>query len=98
MHLDVAMDEGGAILKGQLPTMDGWCAAIGILEKGYIDVKIKAKGKGGHSSTPPKNTPMTRLAKFVADIENDQPFKAEISGPVYAMLKEAAPYLGILVR
>ena len=98
VHLDVAMDEGGAILKGQLPTMDGWCAAIGILEKGYIDVKIKAKGKGGHSSTPPKNTPMTRLAKFVADIENDQPFKAEISGPVYAMLKEAAPYLGFPLR
>ena len=98
VHLDVAMDEGGAILKGQLPTMDGWCAAIGILEKGYIDVKIKAKGKGGHSSTPPKNTPLTRLSKFVADIENDQPFKAEISAPVYAMLDQAAPYLGFPLR
>ena len=29
------MDEGGAILKDQLPTMKGWCAAIGLLEKGY---------------------------------------------------------------
>ena len=98
VHLDVAMDEGGAILKNQLPTMDGWCAAIGILEKGYIDVKIKAKGKGGHSSTPPKNTPLARLSKFVADIENDQPFKAEISTPVYAMLDQAAPYLGFPLR
>ena len=44
VHLDVAMDEGGAILKDQLPTMKGWCAAIGILEKGYIDVKIIASG------------------------------------------------------
>ena len=34
VHLDVAMDEGGAILKNALPTMAGWCAAIGILEKG----------------------------------------------------------------
>ncbi len=98
VHLDVAMDEGGAILKNQLPTMDGWCAAIGILEKGYIDVKIKAKGKGGHSSTPPKNTPLARLSKFVADIENDQPFKAEISTPVYAMLDQAAPFLGFPLR
>lgn len=98
VHLDVAMDEGGAILKGQLPTMNGWCAAIGILEKGYIDVKIKAKGKGGHSSTPPKNTPLARLSKFVADIENDQPFKAEISTPVYAMLDQAAPFLGFPLR
>ena len=98
VHLDVAMDEGGAILKNQLPTMNGWCAAIGILEKGYIDVKIKAKGKGGHSSTPPKNTPLARLSKFVADIENDQPFKAEISTPVFAMLDQAAPFLGFPLR
>lgn len=98
VHLDVAMDEGGAILKNQLPTMDGWCAAVGVLEKGYVDVKIKAKGKGGHSSTPPKNTPMARLAKFVAEVENDRPFKVEISGPVYAMLDQAAPYLGFPLR
>jgi carboxypeptidase PM20D1 len=98
VHLDVAMDEGGAILKDQLPTMEGWCAAIGILEKGYIDLKVIAKGKGGHSSTPKSNSPLARLSKFVADIEKDKPFKAEISGPVYAMLNEAAPYLGFPLR
>ena len=98
VHLDVAMDEGGAILKGQLPTMDGWCAAIGILEKGYIDLKVIAKGKGGHSSTPKSNTPLARLSKFVADIEKDKPFKAEISAPVYAMLDQAAPLLGFPLR
>ena len=98
VHLDVAMDEGGAILKDQLPTMNGWCAAIGLLEKGYIDLKVIAKGKGGHSSTPRSNTPMARLAKFVADIEKDKPFKAEISGAVHAMLTEAAPYLGFPLR
>ncbi len=98
VHLDVAMDEGGAILKDQLPTMNGWCAAIGLLEKGYIDLKVIAKSKGGHSSTPRSNTPMARLAKFVADVEKDKPFKAEISGAVYAMLTEAAPYLGFPLR
>ncbi|MBR5442469.1 MAG: M20/M25/M40 family metallo-hydrolase [Clostridia bacterium] len=98
VRLDVAMDEGGAILKDQLPTMNGWCAAIGLLEKGYIDLKVIAKGKGGHSSTPRSNTPMARLAKFVADVEKDKPFKAEISGAVYAMLDEAAPYLGFPLR
>ena len=98
VHLDVAMDEGGAILKDQLPTMKGWCAAIGLLEKGYIDLKVIAKGKGGHSSTPRSNTPLARLSKFVADIEKDKPFKAEISGAVYAMLDEAAPFLGFPLR
>ena len=98
VRLDVAMDEGGAILKDQLPTMKGWCAAIGLLEKGYIDLKVIAKGKGGHSSTPKSNTPLARLSKFVADVENDKPFKAEISGPAYAMLDEAAPFLGFPLR
>lgn len=98
VHLDVAMDEGGAILKNALPTMAGWCAAIGILEKGYIDVKVIAKGKGGHSSTPKTNTPLARLSKFIAAIEKDKPFKAEISGPVYAMLDRAAPLLGFPLR
>ena len=57
-----------------------------------------AKGKGGHSSTPKSNTPLARLSKFVADIEKDKPFKAEISGAVYAMLDQAAPYLGFPLR
>ncbi len=98
VQLEVAMDEGGAILKDALPTMSGWCAAIGVLEKGYMDVKVIAKGTGGHSSTPKKNTPLARLSKFVAAIEKDSPFKAEISGPVYAMLDQAAPLLGFPLR
>ncbi len=98
VRLSVAMDEGGAILKDALPTMNGWCAAIGVLEKGYIDLKIIAKGKGGHSSTPKTNTPLARLSKFIADVEKDRPFKSEISGPVYAMLDSAAPMLGFPLR
>lgn len=98
VQLEVAMDEGGAILKNALPTMSGWCAAIGVLEKGHMDVKVIAKGTGGHSSTPKKNTPLVRLSKFVAAIEKDNPFKAEISGPVYAMLDQAAPLLGFPLR
>mgnify|MGYP003296274118 CR=1 FL=1 len=34
-------------------------AVIGLTEKGYMDVKITARGKGGHSSTPPRKTPAT---------------------------------------
>lgn len=98
VHLDVAMDEGGAILKDALPTMAGWCAAVGVLEKGYIDLKVIAKGAGGHSSTPKSNTPLTRLSEFVTAVEKDKPFKAEISGPVHAMLDQAAPFLGFPLR
>lgn len=98
VQLAVAMDEGGAILRDVLPGMNGWCAAIGVLEKGYIDVKIKAKGKGGHSSTPPKNTPMARLAKFVAEVEKAHPFTCKIEGPALAMFEGAAPILSFPFR
>ena len=63
------LDEGGCITADPFVGVKGNFAAVGIFEKGYMDVKIIAKGKGGHSSTPGKNTPIARLAKFINEIE-----------------------------
>lgn len=98
IRLDVVMDEGGALMKAVLPGMKGWCAAVGVTEKGHMNVKIIAKGNGGHSSTPPKNTPLARLAAFITDMEKARPFKCELSPTVKAMLESAAPMLDFPVR
>ena len=98
VRLDAVMDEGGALMNGALPGMTCWCAAIGVLEKGYVDVKIKAKGNGGHASTPPKNTPLARLAAFVTEMEKDHPFKCEMTPLVKRMLNDAAPILTFPIR
>ena len=85
-------DEGGAIVEDPFVSVKGNFAAVGIFEKGYGDIKIIAKGKGGHSSTPGKNTPIARLAKFEAEIEKKSPFKVEFTPAVDGLLETMAEY------
>ena len=85
-------DEGGGIVQDPVVGVKGNFAAIGIFEKGYGDLKLTARSAGGHSSTPPKNTPIVRLAKLEADIENNNPFKVEFSPAVEQMFEKLAPY------
>ena len=92
IQLYMLCDEGGAITENPVGGVKGAFAAIGIFEKGYGDIKFSAKGNGGHSSTPGKNTPIARLAKFEAEIEKKSPFKAKFSPAVDEMFTGLAPY------
>ncbi|MBR2485737.1 MAG: M20/M25/M40 family metallo-hydrolase, partial [Clostridia bacterium] len=58
VHPVVAVDEGGAIVENAFPGMKMPFAMVGIMEKGYADVRFTAHSKGGHSSSPPSNTPL----------------------------------------
>ena len=92
IHLFMLSDEGGAITSNPIAGVEGNFAAIGIFEKGYGDLKFSAKSSGGHSSTPPKNTPIVRLAKFINEVDKKNPFKAKMSPAVVSMLNNLAPY------
>lgn len=94
----LVLDEGGAIVEGVLPTVRRPMALLGVLEKGYIDLKIKAKSHGGHSSTPPKNTPLARLAKFIVDIETHHPMKTRMIPEVRDMFVTASGSMGFVYR
>lgn len=91
IRLAMAIDEGGAIMDRAVEGMDRPYAVIGIMEKGYMDVKITARGKGGHSSTPPRNTPAARLFAFATEIEKKRPFRKEILPEVEEMFSAMAP-------
>lgn len=93
VHIAAAMDEGGGIVSGILPGMETWLCACGVVEKGTADIKFTAKAKGGHSSTPPKNTPIARLSAFVNDVEKHDPFIRSFTPPVENMFTSIAPYL-----
>ena len=92
------MDEGGAVIDEAVPGMDKPYAVIGVTEKGYMDVKITAKGKGGHSSTPPRNTPAARLFAFAAEIERKRPFKKVLIPEVEEMFRQMAPAFSFPLR
>ncbi len=90
---NVVIDEGGAIIKKAEKYMAKDAAMVGILEKGYADVRIIARGKGGHSSQPPKNTPLARLGAFVNYVEKHSVFKPKMSAPAKAMVLGLADVL-----
>lgn len=82
----IVLDEGGAILPEPLAGMKKPFAMVGILEKGYADIKFTARSKGGHSSSPPKNNPAARLAAFMHDAETGKYFRKKMAPQVEQML------------
>lgn len=91
-------DEGGAVIDKAMAGMDRPYAVIGITEKGYIDLKITARGAGGHSSAPKSVTAVTRLADFMHEVDHAQPFKREFTPQVSAMFTNMAPSFGFGMR
>ena len=85
-------DEGGAIVREPLDGFPGNYAMIGILEKGSGNVKVIARSSGGHSSTPSKNSPIARLAKFVCDIEKHDPMAVDLEPELVTMFRRIADY------
>ncbi|MBE6936498.1 MAG: M20/M25/M40 family metallo-hydrolase [Ruminococcaceae bacterium] len=94
----IVLDEGGVIIDEAIGGITRPYAVIGIMEKGYMDVKITARGKGGHSSTPPRNTPAARLFAFANEIERKRPFRRHMLPETEAMFRAMAPSLGFPLR
>ncbi len=94
----IVLDEGGAVMEGAVSGMDRPYAVIGFTEKGYMDVKISAPGKGGHSSTPPRNTPSARLFAFAAEVERRRGFRKALIPETEAMFAAMAPSFNFGLR
>ncbi|EWT03243.1 hypothetical protein N865_18610 [Intrasporangium oryzae NRRL B-24470] len=80
------MDEGGAIVRGALPGVDDPMAVIGVSEKGTVDVRLTARGDGGHASAPKRMGATARIARAVLRLER-HPFPARLPDPTVTMLE-----------
>ena len=98
VKLDLVLDEGGAIVGEIFPGLSVPVAAIGVVEKGFCNVKFTAKSAGGHSSTPPKNSPLIRLSKFMVEVDKKTPFKAKMVTPIPELFDKVTPYLSFPLR
>ena len=85
-------DEGGGIIDEPVGGVKGNYAMIGTFEKGQGNVKITARSAGGHSSAPPRKTPLTSLAAFMNDIHSHDPFRREMLPGVKGMFRKLIPY------
>ena len=91
VKLAYLMDEGGMILEEPVGGVKGIYGVVGVLEKGYGDVKFTAHGTGGHASAPGKNTPLVRLGKLMVDVEKHNPFKKQFNSTAKEMFRRMAP-------
>ena len=87
----LVLDEGGMILEAPIAGVSGLYAMVGVVEKGYADVKFIARSNGGHASAPGRDTPLVRLGRFMVDVENHSPFRNELSPTMLEMFRRLSP-------
>lgn len=93
IELDMTFDEGGFILYDPIGVADGTFAAVAVGEKIGLGVKFIARSAGGHAAMAGRNTPLARLGKMIADIEEHDPFPPVISDTTAQMLRCFGPYM-----
>lgn len=90
VRLGFVLDEGLLITDGILKGIDKPVALIGVAEKGYSTLLLKASGQPGHASLPPRHTAIGDVASAIARLEAN-PFPASIGGAARAMFDVVAP-------
>jgi carboxypeptidase PM20D1 len=95
VRLDFVLDEGLFIARGLLPGLDKPVALVGIAEKGYLSVVIRAKGTPGHASAPPPpgQTAISRLSAALRRLDQEQ-LPAAVKGVAREMFETLAPEMG----
>lgn len=95
--LEYVIDEGMVITKGILPGVKKPVALIGLAEKGNVSLKLSLKGKGGHSSMPPKHTSIGLLSSAIHRLERNQ-MPPRLEGPTGTMFEYAGPEMSFGMR
>jgi len=97
VRLASALDEGGAVANGFGGLLERPLAAVGVAEKGFVDVRLRATADGGHSSTPPRQTAIGSLAAAVVALEA-HPMPARVGGTFERLISRLAPEVGFTRR
>jgi len=87
---ELVVDEGGAVVDGKMLGLSGMLGLIGVAEKGYADITIEAKAKGGHASQPPYNTAVSDIAEAILLLRKHQ-LKRTMNLPLKGFLKALQP-------
>lgn len=98
VKLKFMLDEGGMIMKNPIAGLNGTYGVVGVLEKGYGDLKFIARGNGGHASAPPKYTPIARLAEFINEVEKHDPFTSDLNPTVLEMFRRFGPNMSFSMK
>ncbi|MBL8537774.1 MAG: M20/M25/M40 family metallo-hydrolase [Hyphomonadaceae bacterium] len=91
------VDEGMAALDHH-PLTGGPASMIGIAERGFATMRIRATGRPGHSSIPPPETAVSLVSEAVVRV-HDMPIERNLEGgPALEMMRALAPELSLTNR
>jgi carboxypeptidase PM20D1 len=99
VKLDFVLDEGLVLTEGILKGVERPAALVGIAEKGYLSVVLRANGAGGHSLMPPSKDEdaIGMLAAALRRI-HDSDLPAGLRGVTREMFETLAPEMPLLQR
>ncbi|MEQ9142944.1 MAG: M20 family peptidase [Parvibaculaceae bacterium] len=90
VRLHWVADEGGIVANGLVPGVAAPVAMVGVAEKGYVTLDLTARAQGGHSSMPPAETAIGRLARAIDRLQSNQ-FDGALEGTAAKMMDAIAP-------
>ncbi|MDT8998601.1 M20 family peptidase [Paucibacter sp. APW11] len=92
VKLESVLDEGLVITEGIVPGLKPPAALIGIAEKGYLSVELKALSTPGHSSMPPTpgSSAIGMMAQALQQLDQHQ-LPAGLRGIAREMFETLAP-------
>jgi len=96
---ELILDEGGAVIAAPMPGISCKCAMLAVHEKGRHLLKCVAGEGASHTGLAPKtDTPVVRMAKFIAEVSKKNPFIRRIYPAVRAMFEGLCPYMAFPMR
>ena len=92
VRLDFVMDEGLVLAEGLVPGVAAPTALIGVAEKGYITVRLKATAPPGHASMPPPpgTSVIGKMGAALQRLDQEQ-FPARLRGVARELFETLAP-------
>ncbi len=97
VNLAWSLDEGSFVYRDIFPGVEVPIATINTAEKGSLTVRIVASAEGGHSSMPPRETAVGRLARALVALE-DHPLPGGLEGLPADTFDAVAPHMPWLPR
>lgn len=95
IRFEAVLDEGGAILSGQIPGVKAKSAMIAVHEKSRHMFRCttaqEQKGHGGFGK--PGDTPVMRMSKFIAEVSESHIFREKFYPEVEETFRVHVPYM-----
>jgi carboxypeptidase PM20D1 len=97
VQLEWSLDEGSFVFDDMLPGVEPLMATINVAEKGSVTLDIVAKGAGGHSSMPPRQTAVGVLAAAITALEQN-PMPGGLEGLSFDMFDAVSRHMPFPAR